>query len=55
MEQLTEEQKAYIQLIQLLDAATQRGAFSRHEVLSYNKSLGILDKLFVEKNKQPED
>tara|TARA_R100001463_G_scaffold28613_1_gene65539 strand:+ start:3104 stop:3271 length:168 start_codon:yes stop_codon:yes gene_type:complete len=55
MEELTEENKAYINLIKLLDVATQRGAFSRFEVLSYNKALGILDKLFIDENKQSED
>ena len=55
MEELTEQNQAYIHIIKLLDTATQRGAFSRPEVLSYNKALGILDKLFVDESKQPED
>jgi len=48
MEKLTEEKKAYITLIQLLDIATTRGAFNRVEVLKYNKALGLLDNIFQE-------
>ena len=54
MEELTNEKQAYIFLIQLLDAATTRGAFNRTEVLQYNNALGILDKIFQEE-KEPSD
>ena len=52
MDKLTNEQQAYIFLVQLLDAATTRGAFNRTEVLKYNNALGVLDNLFQEE-KEP--
>ena len=55
MEELTNEKQAYIFLIQLLDAATTRGAFNRTEVLKYNNALGVLDNLFQEEPKPSDE
>tara|TARA_R110001592_G_scaffold114472_3_gene314340 strand:- start:13141 stop:13311 length:171 start_codon:yes stop_codon:yes gene_type:complete len=52
--EISEEQRAYLYIAQLLDIATQKGAFSRQEVVGYNNALIMLDNLFVTEVKDGE-
>jgi hypothetical protein len=47
--EITQEQQAFLYIIQTLDKATKMGAYTREEVLSYNNALNLLDKFFAPK------
>ena len=49
MENLTEQQKAYLVLAQTLDTCVKRGSLERAEVLNYNAALELLDPVFFPK------
>lgn len=54
-QEMTQEQQAFLYLIQTLDKATKVGAYTREEVLSYNNALNILDKFFSPKEVSNEE
>jgi hypothetical protein len=54
MEELSETQKAFLLVVNTLDAGVKRGAFSREEVLNYDKSLRVLETFIVENTPKKE-
>ena len=54
-QEMTQEQQAFLYLIQTLDKATKVGAYTREEVLNYNNALNILDKFFSPKEVTTEE
>tara|TARA_Y100000592_G_scaffold101114_1_gene185639 strand:+ start:22555 stop:22731 length:177 start_codon:yes stop_codon:yes gene_type:complete len=55
MEELSEIQKAFLLIVNTLDAGVKRGNFSREEVLNYDKSLRVLEKFIVENTPEKEN
>ena len=54
MEELSETQKAFLLIVNTLDAGVKRGNFSREEVLNYDKSLRVLETFIVENTPKKE-
>tara|TARA_R110001592_G_scaffold350599_1_gene646860 strand:- start:1646 stop:1837 length:192 start_codon:yes stop_codon:yes gene_type:complete len=48
MQDLTETQKAFLTIVNTLDAGVKRGNFSRDEVLNYDKSLRVVETFIVQ-------
>lgn len=42
-QKLTDQQKSYLILLQMLDKSLEKGAFTRSDVLSYNNAAVVLE------------
>lgn len=55
MKDLTETEKAFLVIVNTLDAGVKRGNFSREEVLNYHNSLKVLESFIVDNTPKKED